>query len=551
MEKDIQPPAAAKDGPSKPWGAFTHTPFLMIWAATTFSLTGIAMSDTASAWLMTNLNADPMAVSMVQVAASLPMFLFTLPAGALADIVEARRFLIILESLITALILFFASMVLFKWETPDLLLGTIFVLSAGWSLAAPAWLAITPLLVPRRDLDGATAANSVGYNISRAVGPALSGYCIAALGVAAPYWIFAFTNLVSILALLAWRSPRIKSDSLPTERLYSAVKTGLRHALYNKDLRSTLVRTIAVYPFAAAYMALLPLVARAQMTQGPKFYGFLMAAISVGAIVGSFLLRAAKARLGVDRLVAVATVGIAGALALFGLAREPWIAIAAALLAGACWTIVLSCLYVSAQIALPDWVRGRGLSIFLTVIFGSVTIGSAIWGRVAAAEGLPIAHFLAACGALLAIPLTWRWKLQTADGADLTPSMHWRAPMIARQIADDNGPVLVTVRYRILGDDTRPFLQAIEDIGHQRRRDGAYAWGVFEDVKEKGVYLETFLIETWLEAKHLRERVTNADREREDYIHGLIGEPPTVRLMIASDLRREISNRRAIEELGA
>ena len=528
------------------FGAFGHPAFAVIWAASTFALTGIAMSDTASAWLMTNLNAAPRAVSMVQVASSLPMFLFTLPAGALADIVEPRRFLIVVETLITAMIGVFAAMIFFHLDTPVYLLATIFLLSAGWSLAAPAWLAITPLLVPRSDLDSATAASSVGYSLSRAVGPVIAGLAIARFGPAAPYWIFGAANLGSIAALLWWRAPKTTTDNLPAERLTSAVRTGLRHAVYNKHLRATLVRTVAVYPFACAFLALLPLVARHQMTGGPEVYGILLAAVSVGAIVGSFALAWLKKQFGPDRVVALGTVGIAVGLALFGFARFPGVACGAALLAGAAWTVVLSSLYVSAQIALPAWVRARGLAIFLTVIFGSVTLGSLVWGEIATTEGLRIAHFAAAAGALLAIPLTWRWKLQSAAGIDLSPSMHWRAPILARQLEDENGPVLVTVKYRIAGEDPAPFLSAIEDIGDQRRRDGAYAWGIFEDVAEKGLFLETFLIENWLEARHLRERVTNADRLRENYVRGLIEGAPDITLMIASDLHRRASNRACV-----
>lgn len=542
-------PTVASD-PDEPvrsrWGAFGHAPFAVMWIATTFALTGIAMSDTASAWLMTNLKAEPMAVSMVQVASNLPMFLFTLPAGALADIVEARRFLIAIETFITMTIVVFATMVFLHWETPSYLLAAIFLLSAGWSLAAPAWLAITPLLVPRKDLDGATAANSVGYNLSRAIGPAIAGVAIGGFGPAAPYWIFGVVNLGSIAALLWWRAPKTPTDSLPAERLTSAVRVGLRHAAYNRHLRATLIRTVAVYPFACAFLALLPLVARHQMTQGPELYGILLGAVSVGAIGGSLALTWLKNKLGPDRVVAAGTLGIAIALIVFGVARDPRIAFCAALLAGAAWTIVLASLYVSAQIALPDWVRARGLAIFLTVIAGSVTVGSAVWGEIATTEGLRIAHFAAAAGALLAIPLTWRWKLQSAQGIDLSPSMHWRAPMLAKQPADENGPVLVTVKYRIDGEDSAPFLCAIEEIGDQRRRDGAYAWGIFEDVAEKGLFLETFLIESWLEAKHLRERVTNADRLVEEYVQGLVKNVPDVTLLIASDLHRRASNPKAI-----
>jgi hypothetical protein len=184
---------------------------------------------------------------------------------------------------------------------------------------------------------------------------------------------------------------------------------------------------------------------------------------------------------------------------------------------------------------LPDWVRGRGLAIFLTVVFGSMTLGSFVWGFVAARLGLPAAHFLAAAGAIAGIPLTWGWRLQTADGVDLRPSMHWPAPMLAREVEDDSGPVLVTVRYRIAGEDPDPFLDAIEDIGRQRRRNGAYAWGIFADVAEKRVYLETFLIGSWLEARYLRERVTEADRVHENLVNSLLAEPASVTLMLAAD----------------
>ena len=199
--------AIATKPASSRYGAFSHLPFTVMWAATTCSLTGVAISDTASAWLMTNLNADPRAVSMVQVASSLPMFLFTLLAGALADLVEPRRFLIGLESFVVLMMSIFGAVVFFDWVTPTNLIATTFILSACWSLAAPAWLSITPLLVPPRDLDSANAANSVGYNISRAIGPMLAGLALAGLGPAAPYWIFGAADLASVAAFIWWRAP--------------------------------------------------------------------------------------------------------------------------------------------------------------------------------------------------------------------------------------------------------------------------------------------------------------------------------------------------------
>jgi len=401
------------------YGAFSHLPFTVMWAATTCSLTGVAISDTASAWLMTNLNADPRAVSMVQVASSLPMFLFILPAGALADLVEPRRFLIMLESFVVVMMAIFGTVVFFGWVTPANLLATTFMLSSCWSVAAPAWLSITPLLVPPRDLDGANCANSVGYNISRATGPVLAGFAMAKLGPAAPYWIFGAADLASIAALVWWRAPPRPATDRPPESLIGAVKNGIRHASGNKHLRSTLIRTVAVYPFACAYTALLPLIARYQTGMGPEFYGVLLAVVSTGAVLGSFVLSWMRRHFGPDIIVALGTVGTAAAMVLYAFSRDPILAVCASVLAGASWTIVLVGLDVSALLSLPAWCRARGLGIFLAVIFGSVTAGSLVWGQIAKAAGLPTALFVAAAGILLMIPLTWQAKLRSVQGADL------------------------------------------------------------------------------------------------------------------------------------
>ncbi len=527
--------AEGLDGPRSAWAVFESRSFTQVWIATVLGLVGIAMSDAASAWLMTSLNADPRAVSLVQVAAFLPMFMFTLPAGVLVDIVEPRRFLLALETFITAVIVVFAIVVTLKLATPAALLALTFVLSAAWSIAAPAWAALTPLLAPRQDLEAAAAVNSIGYSLSRVIGPAAGGRLIAALGVAAPFWGFAMANAVSVLVLAMWSPPPRPTRDLPAERLWSALRTGLRHAVYNPHLRATLVRTIAVYPFAAAFLALLPLVALRQMTSGPQVYGLLLAVASLGAAAGALARPYIKRRLGPDRFVALGTIALALAMALLGVSRSPPLALLAAFIAGAGWTAVLASLSLSAQIALPDWVRGRGLSIFLTVVFGSISVGSLVWGYAAAHLGLPAAHFIAAAGAIAFIPLTWSWRLQTAEGADLTPSLHWQAPMLAREVENDSGPVLVTLRYKIADEDPSAFLDAIEEVGRQRRRDGAYVWGIFADVAHSGVYLETFLIGSWLEARYLRERVTKADREREDQVKALLAEPPTITLMLHAD----------------
>lgn len=528
-----QRPPSAQVAPS-PQGAFRHRAFTVIWIATVVSNIGTWMYNAASGWLMVSLDANPLVVSLVQVATSLPMFLFALPAGTLADIVDKRKFLIALEGATTLVSAIFAALVGLGHVTPTELLLFMFLIGAGGALTAPAWQAIVPDLVPPQDLMPAVAANSVGINVSRAVGPALAGSIIGLLGIAAPFWVNAISNLGVIGALLWWRAPRTRISRLPVERFTSAIFTGFRYARHNRHLRATLVRAVAFFLFASAYWALLPLVARDRLGGGPGLYGVLLGAIGAGAVAGAFALPWAKAKAGPDLMVAVGTVGTAGALVLFGLARSPALALVASALAGASWIAVLANLNVSAQVALPNWVRGRGLALFVTVFFGTMTLGSAIWGELASVLGLPLAHFIAAAGAVLALPLTWKKKLQTGAGVDLTPSTHWPAPVVTGEIDSERGPVLVTVEYQIAAEKNREaFLSALDKVSHERRRDGAYDWGIFEDSADRLRFLETFLVESWLEHLRQHERVTNADRVLQEHITHLLARPAEVRHFIA------------------
>jgi MFS family permease len=518
------------------WSPFRHATFTVLWSATVVSNVGTWMYNAASGWLMTSLDPDPLIVSLVQVATTLPMFVFALPAGALADIFDRRRLLLVSEIGITVVSAVFAILVWLNAVTPASLLIFTFLAGVGGALTAPAWQSTVPQLVPKADLQPAIVLNGIGVNISRAIGPALGGLITAAWGIAAPFWINAASNLGVIGALFWWRSPQKGTGHLPAERFWSAMRSGFRYARHNPNLRATLIRAVGFFLFASAYWALLPLVARDQISGGPELYGLLLGAIGLGAIVGAFCLPWVKAKLGANRLTAAGTLGTAVTLVLFGVASTPATALVASVIAGFSWIAVLSALNVSAQTALPEWVRGRGLSLFVTVLFGAMTVGSVIWGKMAGIVGLPVTHFVAAAGALLAMVATWRWKLQTGVDIDLTPSMHWPAPIATHSVEHDQGPVLVTIEYRIDPKDRDGFLAALENLAQERRRDGAYAWGVFEDAAQEGRMVETFLVESWLEHLRQHERVTNADRVLQDTVQRFhIESTPKVTHLIAAE----------------
>ncbi|MCL2429852.1 MAG: MFS transporter [Alphaproteobacteria bacterium] len=529
-------PAAPAPGAS-PWSPFRHATFSILWTATVVANVGTWMYNAAAGWLITTLTPEPQIVSLVQVATSIPMFLFALPAGALADILDKRRLLLTVVAGLMAVSTTIAALVSLKLVSPSVLLFFTFLLGTGAALTAPAWQAMVPALVPRQNLAPAVAANSVGVNISRAVGPALGGALIAGFGVAMPFWLNALSNIGILAALMWWRPPPRPAGHLPAERFTGALRAGFRHARHNPHLHATLIRAVAFFLFASAYWALLPLVARDRITGGPGLYGFMLGAIGAGAIGGAFILPWLRLRLGPDRVVAAGTIGTAIALVLFGLAREPVTGLTASAMAGVSWIWVLASFNVSAQVALPDWVRGRGLAMFVTVFFGAISVGSALWGQVAGLIGLSATHLAAATGALAMIPLTWRWKLQTGAGHDFTASMHWPAPVIDRDIVPDQGPVLVTVEYRVKSEHRDAFVDALETLGRERRRDGAYAWGLFEDAAKDGRFIETFLVESWLEHLRQHDRVTEADRALQSMVHSHLDGAPAVTHYVAAGPR--------------
>lgn len=525
-----------------PWSPFRHKAFAVMWTVTLVSNIGGWMYSAGCGWLMTDLNSAPLVVSLVQVANNLPMFLFALPAGALVDIVDKRKLLIAGEIFTSAVSFAFAALVWLHRVNPANLLAFAFLIAIGGALTSPGYQAIVPMLASKPDLPNAVAANSAGINVSRAAGPALGGALLGVFGLSAPFWVNAVSNFGAIGALLWWREPPRKSARLPPEHLISAIRTGLRHARYNPALSATLIRAAGFFLFASAYWALLPLVARSQIGGGPMLYGLLLGTIGASAVLGALALPWLNRRLGADRLAALGSLGTAATTALFGLAHDVATALVGSLIAGAAWMATLSSLNVSAQFALPEWVRGRGMAIYVTVMFGALSLGSALWGQAAASLGLGPALFISAAGCALSVPLLRRWKLQMAKGLDLSPSLHWPTPAVTGDFSGDRGPVLVMVAYRIDPKQRQPFLEAMEKVGRERRRDGAYRWRLFEDPSERGRFVETFLSDSWLDHLRQHERVTKADQAIEEAARRFqIGDGPVTTHLIAVHARRKQS----------
>ncbi|MBP0496390.1 MFS transporter [Pararoseomonas indoligenes] len=496
---------------SDPFSPLRQTTFAVIWAATVLGNTGSFMRDVASSWLVTDLDAGPAAVSLIQAAGTLPVFLLAIPAGVLSDILDRRRFLIAVQLLLAAVS---AALVVLSWlgmMTVTSLVALTFVGGIGAALMAPTWQAIVPELVPGKELKGAVALNSLGINIARSIGPAAGGLLLSAAGAAVTYGADVASYALVILALIWWRRPARSEDAL-AENFGSAFRAGLRYARASRELHVVLLRAAIFFAFASAVWALLPLVARNLLGGDAGFYGILLGAVGLGAIGGALLLPHLRAVLDADGLMLVASIAAAAVMAVLSLAPPRWLALLALLLLGIAWIVALTTLNGAAQAILPNWVRGRALAVYLTVFNGAMALGSLGWGLAAEAVGVPAALLTGAAGLVIVALVLHRVKLPAGE-ADLVPSNHWPEPLTADPVPHDRGPVLILIEYQVAKSDRAAFLRAVHHLSAERRRDGAYDWGITEDAADPDKLVEWFTVESW--AEHLRQhhRVSRADAD--------------------------------------
>ncbi|HEK1011596.1 TPA: MFS transporter [Pseudomonas putida] len=492
------------------WSPLRNTTFRMLWIATIASNIGTWMHEVGAGWLMTTLSASPLHVALIQVAGSLPMFFLALPAGAAADIVDKRRYLLFVQLWMSAVAVTLASLTLLGLMNVSLLLVLTLALGIGTALMMPAWSALTPELVGKEDLSNAVAISSVGINVSRAIGPALAGVVVSLVG---PWLTFAL-NAVSfagvILVLFMWKR-EVKEPLLPAERFIGAMRTGMRFARSSKPLQAVLIRALAFFLFASAGTSLLPLIVRGEMHGTAADFGLLLAAIGIGAVGGATLLPKLRERVSRDRLVMIASLLYAVFLLVLASVRNFHVLMPAMLISGAAWIAVLSNMQVAAQTSVPAWVRARALSVYILVFFGSMAGGGLLWGTVASHASITLSLLLAAGGLALATLVTCKVALPETEAEELAPSLHWPTPLISDELDQERGPVMVTVEYHIDPAQAEAFTQAARDLEAMRKRNGALSWGLMQDSSEPTLWQEFFFEESWLEHLRHHHRVTRGE----------------------------------------
>ncbi|MEY9968804.1 putative MFS family arabinose efflux permease [Streptacidiphilus sp. MAP12-16] len=510
------------------WAPLANRIFRLLWIAQFGSNVGSWTQTVGAQWLLVGRGA--ILVTLVQVASGVPVLLFALPAGVLADLVDRRRLLLAAQVAMAALAGVLAALALAGHLPPAALLAFTFLLGCAAALSAPAWQAIQPSLVPRTQLAQASALGAVNMNTARAVGPAVGGVLVSLAG---PGWTFTL-NAVSFLGialvLLRWRpDPSAPHDDQERENVHAALRAGGRYVRHSPRIRRVLIRAALFTPGTAALWALLPIVASQRLGLGSSGYGFLLGAVGVGAVTGAVLLPKAGGLLSGDHLLAGSAAVFAVALIVSATVDSTATVAAVLVFSGIAWIGALSTLNAAMQLTLPGWVRARGLAFYLVVFQGGQALGSLLWGLVADWTSLRTA-LLGAAGLLLAsATIIWCRRRRDAVVSDPSPTSAWPEPTLAIEPTPSDGPVLIVVDYAVDAENSEAFRAAMLHVERSRRRTGATTWGLYQDAEQTSHFLETFTVASWSEhlAQH-HSRYTGLDREFETRARGLVTEPPRV-----------------------
>jgi len=502
---------------------FRFPVFRGVWTASLLSNFGSLIQSVGASWMMLQIAPSADMVALVQASTSLPIMLLSLVAGAMADNMDRRRVMIFAQIFMLVVSLALALCAWFGLIGPWTLLLFTFSIGVGAAFFAPAWQASVGDMVPRVEVPGAVALNSMGFNIARSVGPAIGGAIVAAAGAAAAFAVNAVSYIPLLAVLARWRPPT-RTHSLPSETLGIAMAAGIRYVAMSPHIRIVLVRA-AVFGFgASSILALLPLVAKHLVSGGPLVYGLLLGAFGIGAVAGALSASKQRERLSTEAIVRWAGCILALAAALVAISTFLALTMAALLLAGAGWVLSLSTFNVSVQLSAPRWVVARALALYQMAAFGGLAAGSWVWGEVAETTALSTSLLISA-GVVLAGVVLGRWApLSQAGELNLDPlrTQLWNAPTTSVPVDERTGPVVITVEYIIDEPDIEEFLGLMNGRRRTRRRDGARNWRLLRDLHDPRLWIERYETPTWLDYIRLNNRATQDDAsvpERLSHLH--------------------------------
>lgn len=473
-----------------------------------------------ASWLMTSIGGSPEMVGLVQTSLAVPIMLFSLLAGAMADTFGRRTMVLWSQSFLLIVSSALAVVTYLGMVTPWTLLIFTFLIGSGKALNNPAWQTMVRELVVPAEMPAAISLNSVGFNIARSLGPALGGAIVAAVGAFAAFVINALSNIGMIVVMARWRlegPPR----HLPPEPVGAAMMAGIRYVAMSPHLLAVMLRAGAFNFAAISVMALMPLIARDLVQGGAEIYGLLLGSFGVGAILGAMLGGRLRAALSLEGLARVGFLSFAGATVVIGLSGNVYLTLAACAAAGASWLLTLSTFNTTVQLSSPRWVGSRSQALYQTASFGGNALGSWVWGSLAASHGNAESLFISAAVLVAGAALGLVFALRELDNTGLDQHSRWSAPKMALDILPRSGPILTTQEYVIREEDVTEFLSVMAERRRGRMRDGARQWLLARDIENPQLWIERYKTATWVETQRHHERRTLADAAITDRLRAL------------------------------
>ena len=517
------------------WSTLRHRPFRGLWGTGGAYFIGNAMQTMAAAWMMVEVTGSSFLAALVQTAVFLPMFLFALPAGVLADTTDRRRLILAALGVQAVMGTLLAALVLAGAAGPGTLLILIFVSGSCTAVLSPAWNSAIGDSIPRAELPQAITAVAIAYTAARAVGPALAGVVFALAGAGWIFGIAVLSTLTMMQGIRRWPPRPHPPSRLPAERLWGGILSALRFARHSKIILAQLVRTSAYSATGSALWALLPIIGQRQLGLGAAGYGLLMGCLGGGAVMAGLVIGRLRAGAGLERLVGGGCIVFAAVMVIGALVRVPLVVYAALVLGGGAWMAVMSTFNTATQTSAPQWVRARATAMHTLCALGSFALGSAFWGAVSSAAGLTTALCTAAACMAAGLLLARPFPLRMGEAHEVTQVTPWEDLFVAHEPQPEAGPVAVEIGYRIRADETTAFLDTVSQLRAPRRRDGATFWRVYRDLGDPSRYVERFIVTSWADYLHQRARATVADHEIELQVRAFVvaGEPVTMQHYIA------------------
>jgi MFS family permease len=519
---------------------FKSSMYRTLWIAALFSYVGAAMYDTGASWLMTSLAPNPLFVSLVTTATTLPIFLFALPSGILSDIFDRRSILLITCAYMFTISTVLGILTFIGLTTPTILLIFTFALGAGTTMIRTPIIPTLSGLVPRSELPAALTLSALASNIGRVAGPTIGGFIVAAI---APWAVFflnsaSFIGMIIVLSRLPrkpnaqqhYQDQHQQQSSLPPENIIRAILVQMRYIRYSQAAHVLIVRAGLFTLCSSALLSLLPLLAKSELGLDSTGFGLLLGSFGMGAIVcGIVILPRLRPKASVESLITGSIALLAIVTFTMGYARDFGILCIAMALGGAAYITIISKFYIIGIKSAPKWIGARVLAVYLLILNGGLVVGSVIWGTVANIFGIPITLVVASLALAATIIAKKRYSSTLLDDLDFTPaSDHWSLPPQASVDPSQNeNQALITIEYNKIDPKlSDEFEQRVRELGRILRSEGMAYWELFQDPADIGHYIEIRIADTWTDHIRQHEYVTKNVQAMEDRIRALIKDCP-------------------------